>query len=267
MLSLQNIISVPALILPFYLANAAPLPDAQAPSNDQASLQGNLFAFSAPSISNTLPLKVGSYPSLPFSSPKTNNHTANTSLPAPTDLTLKYITIGHGVQNYTCPPNNSAATPTAIGALATLYDITSLALLSPDLISQLPPLAASLPLTSSFIVPNTPLFLDNIGTFPVLGGHFFAADATPIFDLFTAGARIASKVVKKINAPAESNTRLEGTGAVQWLALEAKQGANGTVGLSQVFRVDTAGGNPPATCAGIEGVVSVPYAAAYHFYE
>jgi len=250
MLSLQNIISVSALMLPFYFADAAPLPDTPAPANDQASLQGNLFAFSTPSISNTLPLKV-----------------ANTSLPAPTDLTLKYITIGHGVQNYTCPPNNSAATPVAIGALATLYDITPLALLSPDLVSQLPPLAASLSLTSSFILPNTPLFLDNIGTFPELGRHFFAADATPVFDLFAAGARINSKVVKKINAPAESDKGLEGTGAVQWLALEAEPGVNGTVGLSQVFRVDTAGGNPPSSCAGIEGVVSVPYAAAYHFYE
>lgn len=260
MFSLQNIISVSAVLIPFYFANAVPLPDAQAPSgSDQAALQGNLFAFSVPSISNTLPLTV-----------------ANTSLPPPTDLTLKFITIGHGVQNYTCPPlsnpQNSSVAPVAIGALATLYDVTPLALLSPHLISQLPPLAASLPLTSSFIVPNTPLFLDGVGTFPVLGGHFFAADATPIFDLFTAGAKIASTVVKKVSAPAESDKGLEGTGAVPWLALSKKVDADGTavvgtVGLSQVFRVDTAGGNPPTTCAGIEGTISVPYAAAYHFYE
>lgn len=86
-----------------------------------------------------------------------------------------------------------------------------------------------------------------------------------MFDLFASGSRIRGKVVKKIKAPAESNRGLEGTGAVDWLALERKAEA-GSVGLSQVFRVETAGGNPPADCAGISGGISVPYAAAYHFY-
>jgi hypothetical protein len=40
------------------------------------------------------------------------------------------------------------------------------------------------------------------------------------------------------------------------------------VGLSQVYRVDTAGGNPPTSCAGYTAgeVLSVPYSAGYHFY-
>ena len=177
---------------------------------------------------------------------------------------MKFITIGHGVQNYTCADPSTNSTPVAIGALATLYDMTSLALSSPDLASTLPALAAALPLTASFIVPNTPLFLEGVGTFQILGGHFFTADGTPTFDLFTAGVRIFSKVVKKIKAPAEADRGIHGTGAVEWLALGGK---NGSVGLSEVFRVQTAGGNPPASCAGVEAVISVPYAAAYHFYE
>lgn len=176
---------------------------------------------------------------------------------------MKFITIGHGVQNYTCSSPSTNSTPKAVGALATLYDVTSLGLLNPDLASSLPALAASYPLTSSFIVPNTPLNLKDVGTFPVVGGHFFNADATPVFDLFTTGSRIFSKAVQKIKAPAEADRGLEQTGAVDWLALGAKEGS---VGLSQVFRVDTAGGNPPVDCGGIDGVVSVPYAAAYHFY-
>jgi hypothetical protein len=191
-------------------------------------------------------------------------NTGDASLPPPTGLILRSITIGHGVQNYTCVSATTNSTPVSIGALATLYDITSLALSSPDLASTLPALAAALPLTASFIVPNMPLFLEGVGTFPILGGHFFTAEATPTFDLFTAGARIFSKVAKKIKAPAEADRGLEGTGAVDWLALTAK---DGSVGLSQVFRVQTAGGNPPPSCAGVEGVISVPYAASYHFYE
>lgn len=85
-----------------------------------------------------------------------------------------------------------------------------------------------------------------------------------MFDLFTSGARIFAKVAEQIKAPMEADRGLEQTGAVNWLALTAK---DGSVGLSQVFRVETAGGNPPVNCAGVEGVVSVPYAAAYHFYE
>lgn len=190
--------------------------------------------------------------------------TGNATLPPPTGLTLKYITVGHGVQNYTCSSPSADVVPKAIGALATLYDVTSLALLNPDLASSLPALAASHPLTSSFIVPNTPLSLPDVGTFPVLGGHFFNADATPVFDLFTTGTRIFSKVAQKIKAPKQANRGLEQTGAVDWLALVAKEGS---VGLSEVFRVETAGGNPPVNCAGAGAVVSVPYAAAYHFYE
>lgn len=48
-----------------------------------------------------------------------------------------------------------------------------------------------------------------------------------------------------------------------WLALSAKEGS---VGIEQVYRVVTAGGQAPATCAGAASVISVPYAAAYHFY-
>lgn len=123
-----------------------------------------------------------------------------------------------------------------------------------------------MPLTSSFIVPGTPLSVKDVGTFPIIGGHFFNADATPVFDLFTTGERIFAKLLKKIKAPAESSREPKGPGAVDWLAL-AKKDDIASVGLSQVFRVDTAGGNPPLNCAGIKGTVSVPYAAAYHFYE
>jgi len=58
-----------------------------------------------------------------------------------------------------------------------------------------------------------------------------------------------------------------GTAAVDWLALGEVQGM-GSVGLKEVYRVDTAGGGAPETCAGVAegGVVSVPYSASYQFF-
>ncbi|RAL60788.1 hypothetical protein DID88_009893 [Monilinia fructigena] len=58
----------------------------------------------------------------------------------------------------------------------------------------------------------------------------------------------------------------QGFGAVPWLKLTARNGATG--GLQEVYRVNTAGGNPPATCADRLGSnFNVQYAAEYWFYE
>lgn len=74
-----------------------------------------------------------------------------------------------------------------------------------------------------------------------------------------------SNKLADIKAPANASTGIEGTDAVDWLALTA---IGGSVGLQEVFRVDTAGGSPPASCDGyvVGDVVSVPYSAGYHFY-
>ena len=79
------------------------------------------------------------------------------------------------------------------------------------------------------------------------------------------GEVLFSNKLADIKAPANASTGIEGTDAVDWLALTA---IGGSVGLQEVFRVDTAGGNPPASCEGyVAGdVVSVPYSAGYHFY-
>lgn len=56
-----------------------------------------------------------------------------------------------------------------------------------------------------------------------------------------------------------------GNGAVPWLYLQT---TNGTVGgYKAVYRVNTAGGQPPATCQGMPNVFTVQYAAEYYFYE
>jgi hypothetical protein len=115
-------------------------------------------------------------------------------------------------------------------------------------------------------VPNTPLSIPGLGAFPILGFHFFAANGTPVFDLNTVGEILFSKKIADIKAPANASRGPEGTGAVDWLALTAIEGS---VGLQEVFRVDTVGGNPPMNCKGYMAgdVLSIPYSAGYHFYS
>ncbi|KAG0650417.1 hypothetical protein D0Z07_2923 [Hyphodiscus hymeniophilus] len=198
-------------------------------------------------------------------SPQLTN-TGPSSLPSPpSNLTLKHVTVGHGIQNYTCSSNLTAA-PTALGAIATLYDVTPLAFLSSTTSSAIPALAAFLPLTNA-LVPNAPLTISGLGSFPILGFHFFDAKGTPIFDLNTVGERLASKKAGDIKAPSNASVGLDGTGAVDWLFLTST-GDAGSTGLGAVYRVDTAGGNPPTSCEGFAAgdVISVPYSAGYHFY-
>lgn len=66
-----------------------------------------------------------------------------------------------------------------------------------------------------------------------------------------------------VSAPADSSPGVngEGNGAVAWLKLIAHSDATG--GLQEIYRVNTAGGSPPATCVGAEAAFEVQYAAEY----
>lgn len=69
------------------------------------------------------------------------------------------------------------------------------------------------------------------------------------------------------NAPAGSSLGQngEGYGSVAWLKLIAKAGTTGN--LAEVYRVNTAGGNPPATCEGMAETFEVQYGSEYWFFE
>jgi hypothetical protein len=179
-------------------------------------------------------------------------------------LTLKHVTIGSGVQNYTC--KSGQYKPTAIGALATLYDATVLAYTSLSKLNTVPAYAVQQPLTSALIFGN-PLSIPNIGSFPVIGSHYFGADGTPTFDLVTVREILFAKKIGDIPAPKGATTGTNGEGAVDWLAL-SDNGNGLSVGLKEVYRVETASGNPPETCEEIkpDTVFSVQYSAEYWFY-
>jgi hypothetical protein len=98
----------------------------------------------------------------------------------------------------------------------------------------------------------------------ISGHHYFSNLTTPIFDLKTTAMDLGFAPCAKNNsvaAPAGEPTGQddEGLGAVTWLKLLTRVGATGN--LKEVYRVNTAGGKPPPTCAGMPTTFEVDYAA------
>jgi hypothetical protein len=96
----------------------------------------------------------------------------------------------------------------------------------------------------------------------MIGHHYFAADGTPTFNLSAVGDILFCQKIATVNAPANADIGPDGTGAVPWLMLTDK---GGSVGLSQVYRVVTAGGKAPASCQDTN-LISIQYAAEYWFF-
>jgi hypothetical protein len=178
------------------------------------------------------------------------------------NLTLQYVAIGRGIQNYTCSAVGKAGA--AIGAIATLYDATSVAFSDETLLHTLPPVSVTHPVDQGgkFVTAGKVINL------PVLGNHYFDINGTPVFNLSAHSKIIFSAKTESVAAPATADKGPLGTGAVAWLMLTDKKGYTGgtTVGLQQVYRVETAGGNSPL-CTEATGVITVPYAAEYWFYN
>jgi hypothetical protein len=163
-------------------------------------------------------------------------------LAAPSNLSLKYIALGMGTQNYSCSAAN--AIPKSTGAIAVLYDATLLA--SPSSAALIPAFASVAYSMRSWY------------GLPTLGHHFFSASGVPTFDLGGKGFLSAVKV-GGVPAPVGSLP-----GSVDWLDL-IDDGRGVSRGLKAVYRVETAGGSAPAVCSKA-GVVKVDYDAEYWFY-
>jgi Protein of unknown function (DUF3455) len=117
----------------------------------------------------------------------------------------------------------------------------------------------------------------------VSGHHYFSpapnpANASiPTFNLDLASATgltghswgiLFSKKLANSTAPADSPKGVdgEGFGSVVWLKLVDNGSGATTDGYKEVYRINTAGGNPPATCDGMDAKFEVPYAAEYWLY-
>ncbi|KAI4097215.1 MAG: hypothetical protein LQ344_000625 [Seirophora lacunosa] len=186
-----------------------------------------------------------------------SNGSATLPPPAP-GLSLKAITLGRGTQNYTCAAGSTAA-PVAVGAKADLLDVTPF----------LPFLSAAqslqvLNLITEYLVSFDTTTIEK-SRVPKLGRHIFDATGVPTFDLGKKGflrAKKAAGIAAPAGACKGANGR--GYGAVDWLALAD---APGSVGLKEVYRVQTAGGKAPPSCGGgAARDITVQYAAQYWFY-
>lgn len=187
------------------------------------------------------------------------SHTLGTAtLPAPEGLKVKAITLGRGIQNYTCEAG-SKDPPKAIGAVATLYDAS-------PFLSFLPASEGSYVLS---LLPDYLVSLDldalHTGFLPVQGHHFFDASGVPVFDLGKVGL-FRGKKSAAITAPKDSfkGPYDKGVGAVDWLQLLSVEGSKN---LKRTYRVETAGGKPPKSCEGQPATIQVQYATQYWFFS
>jgi hypothetical protein len=94
---------------------------------------------------------------------------------------------------------------------------------------------------------------------------YFNSLNTPTFDLSAAGLLADVAKNSSVAAPSTSDTGILHTGAVAWLRLMDAKGLS--KGVSNVYRVITAGGNPQTCDVSGAGTGSVPYTAFYWFFE
>ena len=80
---------------------------------------------------------------------------------------------------------------------------------------------------------------------------------------FTLAKKLASAPAP---AGAVKGQNGQGFGAVAWLKLEHESSSDAVGDIMEVYRMNTAGGSPPATCAGMAATFEVQYAAEYWFY-
>jgi Protein of unknown function (DUF3455) len=138
--------------------------------------------------------------------------------------------------------------PVQVGALASLFNATCVAGQYPQLLAMLPGIAYQFPVPDSTIGAAN-LFLS--------GHHYFTNTTTPFFNLDTTSHQWGTAGCAKTNtSPAPNATK-----DVAWLKLSAKDVTG--CSISEVYRLNTIGGVPPANCAGQPATIQVAYAAEY----
>jgi hypothetical protein len=156
-------------------------------------------------------------------SPPLNYTSPNLDGPSP-GLSLKYVALGRGTQNYTCSQAASNVVPTSIGAVATLFDASCLAAFRPDILNAMPAALVQIP-DDAAVAAST--ILDELASAGDVSGillavHYFADNTTPTFDFRPYGRPdwIQAKRLQGVPAPANSIP-----GSVPWLKLGYKAGS------------------------------------------
>lgn len=108
--------------------------------------------------------------------------------------------------------------------------------------------------------------LQSLGYEHMIGHHFFAG-AAPTFALDQLSSPFPETVLGKLaetDAPTTSCPGNNAEGAIKWLYLKDTKGLS-RGGIDTVYRIETAGGNKPATCKGMAKTFEVKYSAQCTF--
>ncbi|KAK7044392.1 malate dehydrogenase [Favolaschia claudopus] len=174
-----------------------------------------------------------------------------------------YIAVAIGTQNYTCA---GTGTYTNVGAVAQLFDasclygmpeFSSLQQLAYTVWKYAPP-TANVQQVIQYLQPFHASF--------VLGQHFFVTSPSgtgisPRWD-FTSAALAGHPDAYVIAAKVGDIPPPTGPPDIDWLSLTDVEGNLAT----KVFRVNTVGGSPPASCVPGSPPIAVKYASMYWLY-
>ncbi|KAJ7136579.1 putative malate dehydrogenase [Mycena epipterygia] len=174
-----------------------------------------------------------------------------------------YIGLAIGTQNYTCASNGVY---TNVGAVAELFDVSCL-----YGTPEFPKLQDIAYAVWKYAPPTAPItqiisFMSAFQASFVLGQHYFVTSpsgtgVSPKWD-FTSGALAGHPNAFVVAAKAGDMPAPTGPPDVDWLSLTNVTGSLAT----QVFRVNTVGGLPPASCTAGSPPITVKYASTYWLY-
>ncbi|KAJ8502611.1 hypothetical protein ONZ45_g11598 [Pleurotus djamor] len=194
---------------------------------------------------------------------------SNAKLPLPAGQTglvpptsaPSYISVAIGVQNYTC---TDAGTFTSAGAVAELFDISCL-YGTPAFNSIEDVFYAAWKILPKGISTSQVISLLHLAKTPtVLGQHYFITNPitgsgiSPIWDFTSQGATKGNTDAFVVGARLGGLPAPTGSKDVDWLLIGGVQGKL----ADQIYRVDTVGGQPPASCKP-GSTTSVKYASKY----
>ena len=155
-------------------------------------------------------------------------------LPKPSaGLNLKYVTLGRGTQNYSCPSStNSTYThksgkPASTGATATLFDASCIASMSLTLLHEMPAVIGQAPIGSVALLIELLGVTTNSSNL-IIGEHYFDAAGDPYFNLKLSGSDTWMSTKKDASTTAPKRvSRISGDNGdqdVAWLKLSSKEG-------------------------------------------
>ncbi|PLW49589.1 hypothetical protein PCASD_02239 [Puccinia coronata f. sp. avenae] len=169
-------------------------------------------------------------------------------LQPPTGMTLKFLALGSGTQNYICQKDPSGKTTSWAphGAEATLYDISKDSSKADQLVTDL--MAGS----------KDKRARPNLNSYPVLGKHTFKSEKGKLSPTFQIGSDTLI-LQKTQSTPSPLNSKRN----VDWLQLDAVEGTL----AKRVYRTTTRGGKVNAPkCPKVNEITKEPYAAIYSFW-